>query len=222
MAESAADASLDVELKMNCLNQFWTRYNRQFSLWWLQKSKQQQEALLLRACPDMPASPAQHELRPSDILLPELNLEALSSAGGRVLVVLFATRLSALDTAFNKDITLFNEYHASGNMLISVIPQQLSSVPFAFIDPLDSSESVQSLGAAPSDELKAQLVAYLQSGRVVHANVWFGVKLRRAALVAFHSFLVQVFEEEFEEELVPSYAELYRGEVLQLKQSGML
>lgn len=223
MADSAAiDASIDVEVKWNCLHQYWTRFGKQISLWWLQKTREEQQTLLLRACPDMPVSPAQSKLCPSDILLPELNLEALSSAGGRVLVLLFATRLAELDAAFNRDVTLFNEYHASGDMLSNIIPQQLRDIPHAFVDPLDAKENVQSLGTDPSEELKAQLTAHLQSGRVVHAAVWFGVKLRRAHLAAFHSFLVQAFEEEFGEELAPSYAELCRGELLQLKRDGVL
>jgi hypothetical protein len=103
--------------------QLWWEHNQElFSSWFTSMTANEQTILLRKASPDMPNMTAGarelagEKLAASDVLLPELSLEGLLGAEGKLLVLFFARRCQQADRAYFADIQLLNKMHANGVM----------------------------------------------------------------------------------------------------------
>lgn len=225
---------VDPETQQIVLGQWWARHNRQFSLWWLslgKESKDLQRYILLSAVPDMPLSPAEQSdiaTNPSDlsskypprsltdILLPELTQDGLLASGGQLLILLLARRLVAQDLYFYNDVMALKRLHDRG-LLPSLSRNKLDDLDTPFVDPMDTEERVCCLSADTSPEYREQVKNLLQSGRLINADVFMALKIRRAAMCAFMVALVAKFEQEIAEKPSPTFEALLQGEIIQLK-----
>ena len=72
------------------LQAWWVRHCKVFSTWWLTAAEATRVEILRNACPDMPAVNSStrasngEALVPTDVLLPELSLDALTATGGNL------------------------------------------------------------------------------------------------------------------------------------------
>jgi len=155
----------------------------------------------------------------TDVILPELSQEALLSSGGQVLILLLTRRLVAQDLYFSNDVIALNKIFDEGR-LPSLSRGSLDHLDTPFVDPVDADESVRSLGPGVSEEGRRDVAGHLKSGRLIHADVFMALKIRRVALTAFMVGLVNKYEDEIADKPSPTYASLLRGELEQLETAG--
>ena len=104
---SVNDAS--PEDRYQALSDWWKRYQTLFSNWYLNISMEKQKQVLLKASPDMPVnspltksqSSSTAVIQPTDMILPELNLDAFLSSNGKVLLLFLSKRLVSPDLGFH-------------------------------------------------------------------------------------------------------------------------
>lgn len=177
-------------LQYIALNQWWQRHNKSFCEWiLLGLTNEQREALLIKACPDMPlvSSIARKQratdggsiiLSATDKILPELSLDSLLACEGKILVLLFTRRCTAMDYCLGKDIEFIDRLYHSGN-LPDFSQGALKSFDTPFVDPSDPSERVQALDSSTSPEMRAIIEQKLQTGdneiieRITDSNIHY-------------------------------------------------
>jgi len=152
----------------------------------------------------------------TSIILPELSQDGLLASGGQLLILLLARRLVAQDLYFSNDVQALTRIFDEGR-LPSLSRNALSSMDTPFVDPMDEDENVRSLGPDVSAESREAIISHLKSGRLIHADVFMALKIRRAALTAFILGLVLKYEEEIAEKPSPTYEALLRGEIQQMQ-----
>eukprot|EP01039_Chlorochromonas_danica_P007212 gene7212-7978_t len=211
-----------VETKLAVLSQWWQRHCQAFSLWFLALSDAQREEVVLRACPDLPRqSPFTREaagevLRPTDIILPEFSQEGMFASQGRIFILFVTRRLSSRDRCMADDVKLLSDLFGKGH-LPSFSNHALDSMDTPFVDPVDPEENIRSLSAATTAESRALVSSHLSTGRLIHAEVWLALKIRRLSIC---SLLEAVAEEHYKAAQTkpsPSYASLLAGELEQQK-----
>lgn len=207
--------------KYLALSSWWDRHNKSFSTWYLTLPAAVQEALLLNACPDMPRStPGSREmlgipLVATDMLLPELSLEALMTGGGKLLVLLLARRLVTTDGCLTADIKLLEECYKRGHLPVCYTPETvelLNGLDTPFVDPTDVNESIKSLTPLTSPAVREELLVHFETGRLVRAEVWIAMKIRKSSLEDFCECLILEHEGAISPKLSPSYKSLLKAE----------
>lgn len=151
------------EDKYVALSGFWTRYNSEFSTWYLGLSFDEQRAMVTKASPDMPerSASARHSaglaISPSDLLVPEINLEALLAAKGKILILFLSRRLSSSDLCFQSDVLLLNDQFNRGIMPLFSNQANISLLDTPFVDPMDLEENIRSMSHDASEETRQQV-----------------------------------------------------------------
>jgi hypothetical protein len=152
------------------------------------------------------------KLKATDMILPEISQEALLSSGGKLLTLFFARRLTAQDYCFRGDILLLYQQFKEGRMPL-FSNNNLAELDTPFVDPLDDDENIRSLSKETSEEGRAQIMGHFETGRLVHADVWIALKLRRASLVAFIEVIVCEHQSQVTPKPSPTYAALLEAEL---------
>eukprot|EP00602_Paraphysomonas_sp_CaronLab_P002346 CAMPEP_0185032650 /NCGR_PEP_ID=MMETSP1103-20130426/20900_1 /TAXON_ID=36769 /ORGANISM="Paraphysomonas bandaiensis, Strain Caron Lab Isolate" /LENGTH=90 /DNA_ID=CAMNT_0027568625 /DNA_START=293 /DNA_END=562 /DNA_ORIENTATION=- len=75
----------------------------------------------------------------------------------------------------------------------------LDAVDTPFVDPKDITESIQSLGPSTTEETRNAVQKMLDTGALVHADVWLACAVRRNALADFMMSLKEEYERESSE-----------------------
>lgn len=217
---SFAIEDADVEDKYTALAVWWERHCKAFSEWYLSLTTDQQKELIMKAVPDMPEK-SYHEklslglpIMPTDIILPEFSLDGMLSVNGRLFCLFMTRRLASSDQCSQEDLKIIKDLH-SRRELPSFSHQALESMDTPFIDPMDPDESIRSLGPTSGTETRGAVQAYLESGRLVRAEIWMAMKIRRAAIVAL---LEDMAEEHYQAAIIkpsPTYKALLLGELQQ-------
>jgi hypothetical protein len=110
------------EDKYVVLRQWWEKHCKSFTEWYLNLDAAKKEETLLKASPDMPKDTAGtreasgETLKASDVLLPELNLQALTAEGGKLLALFFTRRCVSQDLCFHADVMFLNGLLKSNNL----------------------------------------------------------------------------------------------------------
>lgn len=213
--------NISPEDKYTALVQYWERHNKLFNVWWLNLSSNDQKEVLLKACPDIPLVPNNNDnnVKFTDIILPELTLQGFLTGNGKLLSLFLARRLVTKDNCYSFDVNLLKEMHMN-DKLPSISGNQLNGIDTPFIDPTDINENIQSLGKETSDEKRLEIQTLLQIGRLIHADVWLALKLRRASIVAFLVALVEEHQLQAKKAIdkpSPTYSSLLAGELSQKK-----
>jgi hypothetical protein len=205
------------EDKFCALQQWWQRHCKSFSEWFLNIESSQQREIILSACPDMPEISAfarETSLTATDVLLPEFSLEGMLASNGRLLVLFLTRRLTPPDLCWKEDIKLLDDLRSRGS-LPSFSRGQLSQFDTPFVDPMDPSESISSLSADTSGEKRTLILQLLESFRLIHAEVWLALKIRRTSIAAFIEKLVDQHQKEVAVKPSPTYTSLLQGELAQ-------
>lgn len=206
-----------MEIRASALRDWWVRHNKSFGIWFLSLTDEERRVCIIAASPDIPETTAATReangeiLFATDMILPELSLEALLAQGGKLLILLFARRLVALDSGFQQDINFLNGKYKR-NSLPSYSAGRLRDLDTPFVDPLDPDENVNCLSATTPPSLRAQTLAHLECGRLVHAEVYLALQIRREALTSFIVNIVLQNEAAMVEPLAPSFQELEAAE----------
>lgn len=217
---SPEDVQPSVEDKMVALQQWWERHGASFSDWFSGLSAPEQLAALVSASPDMPAQSASERerrgqtLSASDLLLPELCTEGLLTSGGRLLVLLVARRCKSPDLCYSQDVLFLNTLRRQG-LLPSLSNKAFEGMDSPFVDPLDPEENVRSLGPGTSTGTRQMVEEHLASGRLVDADVWLALRVRREAMAAFIVNFVEASQSATLPRPSPTYAALLRAEIVQ-------
>jgi hypothetical protein len=215
--------NISPEDKYTALVQYWDRHNKLFNIWWLNLNSNNQKQILLKAIPDIPENPNNSSndinVKFTDIILPELTLQGLLTGNGKLLSLFLARRLVTKDNCYAFDVNLLKELHMN-DKLPSISGNQLDGVDTPFIDPTDINENIQALGKETSDEKRLEIQTLLQMGRLIHADVWLALKLRRSSIVALIVALVeehQLQATKAKDKPSPTYSSLLAGELSQKK-----
>lgn len=205
------------EDKFCALQQWWQRHCKSFSEWFLTISAIQQRELILLACPDIPEVSSfsrQSNITASDVLLPEFSLEGMLASSGRLLVLFFTRRLTSSDLCWRDDVKLLDDLRVRGS-LPSFSRDQLSLMDTPFVDPMDASENIRSLSHDTTVETRSTIMQLLESYRLIHAEVWLALKLRRNSIAIFIEKFVEFHQREVVVKPSPTYLALLQGELAQ-------
>lgn len=210
-----------IEVKYRVLTQWWKRHCQAFCLWYLSLSTEAQLALLLKFCPDLPLSTfskeaAGEQLLPTDIILPEFSQEGMLASQGRIFVLFVTRRLSTADQCMNEDIRLLNDLLDRGK-LPSFSSGQLEQLNVPFVDPLDPQEQIRTLAPHTPAETRDLVAEHLRIGRLVRAEVWLALQVRRLSIVSLLEALAAEHQRKAAVKPSPSYAALLQGELAQQK-----
>ena len=200
------------------LQLWWERNGDAFATWFESLSKENQILQLRKASPDIPTQTAGSResegqtLNASDVLLPELTLDGLLGANGKLLALFFKRRCLQTDRCYFADLQLLNAMFARGSMPL-FSKGALDGMDAPFVDPADKDENVRSLNADTPRENRASVLAHLITGRLIHADVFVTLKIRRAALVHFMATIVESFESCNVGKVSPTYSALVVSEL---------
>lgn len=204
--------------KLLALSHWWERHCKSFSTWFLMLTSQQQRDLFLKAVPDMPEESIYESsdvsLKATDVILPEFSLSGMLSNNGRIFILFMTRRLVAKDLCMQSDLKLLNDIHQR-KMLPSLSNNALEQMDTPFVDPMDPDENIRSLSNTSSPETREAVVNHITLGRVIRAEVWLALKLRRAAIA---TLLEVMAEEHFAAVTVkpsPTYKALLHAELNQ-------
>lgn len=212
------DAS--VEDKLLVLSQWWTRHNRSFSTWYLSLTTPEQQLLILKCIPDIPLSSCTTSelpqppkipdtdsnivppgsslahsvapsVKPTDIILPELNLDGLLASSGRIFVLFITRRLTSKDLLFHDDILFLNALFAEqklpsfsnnslesmdtpfiGTKITAIVCCNISLSKLMLIDPIDPEENLRSLSNLTPEATRKQIDDHLNTGDL-SATIFF-------------------------------------------------
>lgn len=187
------------------LVKWWRDSCESFSYFYLFKSEEQRKDFLLKCSPDMPCHAGAtrerngERINATDLIVPELFLEGLQAGNGRCLILFLARRLASPDTGLENDLKLLRDLHNKG-VMPTFSNGSLDSYYLPFVDPLDSTETIQSLANNASEETIQQAKQYLASGKIIHAEVFLTCSVRRSLIATFISALKAAYEEETETE----------------------
>eukprot|EP01038_Epipyxis_sp_PR26KG_P008596 gene8596-11615_t len=225
-------ASTDIDLNMILaeattedknigLAMWWERHCKPFSEWFISMDRSRQEAFILKACPDMSAQSNHTKktlgdiLKATDIIIPEMSLESLLNSDGRILILFVARRCVSQDLCFTEDVKMLNDLYDNGSL--PNFNEALKSMNCPFIDPVDHEENIRSLAPDASQENKIAILNHFKEGRLIRAEVWLSLKLRRTAICNFIISLVEDHEVNAEVKPIPTFSALLRSELEQQK-----
>lgn len=200
------------------LQLWWERNGDGMSGWIESMTKENQITMLRRASPDIPTQTAGvretagQKLSASDVLLPELTIDGLLGANGKLLSLFFKRRCGQTDRCYFADLQLLNSMFARGSMPL-FSQNTLDAMDTPFVDPADRDENVQSLSVETPQENRASVLAHLITGRLIHADVFVSLKIRRAALVHFMIVIVECYEKAHIGSVSPTYSALLTSEL---------
>lgn len=200
------------------LQLWWERNGDAFSVWFESLSKENQILHLRKASPDIPTQTAGSResegqtLNASDVLLPELTIDGLLGANGKLMALFFKRRCLQTDRCYFADLQLLNTMFARDAMPL-FSQGALDGMDTPFVDPADQDENVRSLNSDTPTENRASVIAHLITGRLIHADVFVTLKIRRAALVHFMVVIVEAFERVNIGKVSPTYAALVLSEL---------
>ena len=213
-----------VEDKYTALSQWWHRHCKSFSEWYLSLSEHEQRQIIKKACPDIQEQSAftretlnRALIQASDVILPEFSLEGMLASKGRIFVLFMTRRLTPTDLCMKEDIKMLTDL-LERKMLPSFSHHALEKLDTPFVDPLDVDENIRSLSPETSIESRKMVEDYLKSGRLVHAEVWISLKIRRASIVSLLENMVVEHQREVKVKPSPTYAALLLGELQQQAQ----
>lgn len=218
--EQATSPSAFVEQKLTALAQWWVRHCKDFSLWYLSQTTEEQRKLLLKIVPDLPPLSAFSResegsaLLPSDVILPEFSQEGMLASNGRVFILFMTRRLSATDLCLSEDIRMLRNL-AQRKQLPSFSNNAFVDLDTPFVDPLDPEERIKSLTSETPNETREEIAEHLNSGRLVDAEVWLALKLRRMSIATLLEALTAEHYNAVPVKPSPSYVALLTGELAQ-------
>ncbi|RYH29989.1 hypothetical protein EON65_06625 [archaeon] len=213
--------SADVETKFSVLKQWWGRHCQSFSLWYLSLNEDQRRNKLLAAIPDLPEkSPFAREssgqrLSPTDLILPEFSQDGMLASHGRLFVLFMTRRLTSSDVSQGDDLKLLKDLYDMRN-LPDFSNGTLRNLDTPFVDPVEPEENIRSLGPETSPAMRDTIQTHLLSNRIVRAEVWVAMKIRRSAICGLLESLVEEHYKEVATKPSPSYRQLLEGELTQL------
>ena len=168
VVQSAADEA-STEDRHIALQLWWERNNETISNWFSSLTKDEQIMCLRKASPDIPTQTAGsresagEKLNASDVLLPELTIDGLLGANGKLLSLFFSRRCQQADRSYFTDLQLLTAMFARGSMPL-FSKDMLKDMDTPFVDPADPNENVQSLSTDTSQENRANIIAHLITG----------------------------------------------------------
>jgi hypothetical protein len=200
------------------LQLWWERNGDTFSVWFESLTKENQILHLRKASPDIPTQTAGSResegqtLSASDVLLPELTIDGLLGANGKLMALFFKRRCLQTDRCYFADLQLLNTMFSRGEMPL-FSQGALDGMDAPFVDPADRDENVRSLNSDTPTGNRASVIAHLITGRLIHAEVFVTLKIRRAALVHFMVVIVEAFERSNIGKVSPTYSALLMSEL---------
>lgn len=220
---SLSDATC--EDKYIAMAEWWKRHCKSFSEWFLALSGDKQKELLLKACPDMPITSVHSrmkdvkddsavEIQTTDIILPELALEPLLKCNGRIFII-FMTRRCVSETRCQLDDSVFLTDLFEKGQLPSFSQGAFAKLDTPFVDPCDPEENVQCLSATATEDIRSQLSEHIKTGRLIYADVWLALKIRRTAIISMLEILVATHQSEVAVKPSPTYDALLLSELEQ-------
>jgi hypothetical protein len=187
------------EVRYVALQLWWERHGAKFCNWFSTLSTTQRESILRDASPDMPRQPPANReksglrLSATDVILPELTLDGLLGQDGKLLFLFMTRRCLSADRCFQADVKLLTTIFKRGGLPV-FSGEQLKNMDTPFVDPVDPEENVRALGPSTPKEGRDMINGHLETGRLIHAEVWLSLQVRRYSLVNFMVSLILTFE----------------------------
>jgi hypothetical protein len=216
--QAGIDDTASTEDRHVALQLWWDRNGSSMSKWFESLTKDEQIIQLRKASPDIPTQIAGtrelegQKLNASDVLLPELTIDGLLGVNGKLLSLFFMRRCQQADRCYFADLQLLNAMFRRDAMPL-FSQGALDQMDTPFVDPADREENVRTLNASTPQDNRAAVLAHLISGRLIHADVFITLKIRRAALVNFMAVIVESFERDHIGAVSPTLSALLKGEL---------
>lgn len=205
------------ECRYQALHSWWQRHCKPFCQWYLTQPSEKQIAMIKETCPDLPMTSRYtreangEQLFATDAILPEVSVETLTMNEGKIFILFITRRMTDPNLGINHDIELLNNLFER-KLLPSFSNGSLNEFDTPFIDPTNP-DKIQSLTEAVSENDRKEIMEHLKAGRLVHADVWLALHIRRSAIVAIIEGLFVKHEEESPIKLLPSYESLVKSEL---------
>jgi hypothetical protein len=180
------------------LTRFWRANASAFMRWFLSLPYAGQVSLLRNASPDMPLSYDPKEPRPqaTQLLTPELTLNALLEENGKVLLRLMNARATKADQCSRHDLLYLVSLRANGTMP-TFSGDTFKHVSLAFIDLADPEHIVQSLLPSASPEALEEKKTLIKQGKLMEADVWLTLQMRQQVILTLLTNVASTYETMF-------------------------
>ncbi|CAH0475903.1 unnamed protein product [Peronospora belbahrii] len=180
------------------VTRFWRANASAFMHWFLALPYAGQVSLVRNAAPDIPVSYDLKATQPqaTQLLTPELTLEALLGENGKVLLRLMNARATKADQCSRHDLVYLTSLRAAGTMP-TFSGETFAHVSLAFIDLADPEHNVQSLLPSASLEIVEEKQALIKQGKLMEADVWLTLQMRQQVILTFLSNVAHTFETMF-------------------------
>eukprot|EP00039_Didymoeca_costata_P030282 m.28764 g.28764 ORF g.28764 m.28764 type:complete len:204 (+) comp8032_c0_seq1:214-825(+) len=183
------------QLENATIQAFWAEHCKAFSMWFLLNGEAKRLEVIRQAMPDMPEKGPEpgSTMKPTDILLPELNMASMSAEHGRCLVLFFTRR--GVENCEENDLRMLNLLHEK-KILPSFSNGALDAFTLPCVNPKDPDENVLGLPKDAPEEKIAATKAKIKAGSLVHAEVWLAKKMRQSAINQFLFALIDIFRKD--------------------------
>jgi hypothetical protein len=188
------DSAPSVDDHYKGLGVWWSCRGKDFSLWFLSMSFEEQCKILRTGCSDIPESIALDSTsKITDVLVPDLTISGLLSGNGKLFILFIARIVVSFDHCLADDIRRIRNVKTQGR-LPDLSGGVSSTLKLPHVNPVDPLETVHQLSADASESTVSELIEDLKNYRLVELDVWLAVKLRRMTISSFLVAIFQVFE----------------------------
>ncbi|KAH7474461.1 hypothetical protein PRNP1_013808 [Phytophthora ramorum] len=185
------------------LTRFWRANASAFMRWFLALPHAGQVSLLRNASPDIPVAYDPKDPRPqaTQLLTPELTLNALLEENGKVLLRLMNARATKGDQCSRHDLLYLVSLRANATMP-TFSGETFKHVSLAFIDLADPEHNVQSLLRSASPEVIEEKKNLINQGKLMEADVWLTLQMRQQVILTLLTNVAYTFETMFLEQVM--------------------
>jgi hypothetical protein len=201
------------------LSSWWTRHCKAFSMWFLSRNTEEQRAILLEACPDIPllqpgTDANLNKLTLTELIVPDISLESFLGAQGKILVLFITRAVTHLEHTWLDDLRRLKKLKEQ-RRLPDLTNGSCSQLNIPHVDPQDVAENVCQVDPKSSPEAKAKILEWIETDRLVEIDVWMCLKLRRMTVSSFILALAEIHQQQVEDKPSPTASALIRAEVAQ-------
>ena len=195
------------------LYQWWLRYCQEFSMWYLSRPENERADILHEACPDMPLSISDNKnFKLTDVIVPDMNFEALQSLNGKCLILFITRSISKLEHGFIEDIRRLKLLQEKGS-LPDLTNGVAANLRLPHVNPLDPSENIMGLHLDASIETQKEVLQAIHDCKLVELSVWLCVKLRRMTVSSFILGLAEIHQRSVVDKPSPTVHALIQSEI---------
>jgi len=189
-------------------------------MWFLSRTIEEQRAILLEACPDIPLSQrgADEDLNNftlTELIVPDISVDSfLANAQGKLLLLFITRAVAHIEHAWLDDLRRLKSLKEQ-RRLPDLTNGTCSHLNIPHVDPQDMAENVCQVDPNSLPEAREKIVKWIETDRLVEIDVWMCLKIRRMTVSSFILALAEIHQKQVEDKPSPTASALIKGEVAQ-------